>query len=461
MNKKQKGISIRLLTLVFAIITGFFSVSLALLSCSVYKRFSQIQSSINKFFICQESSNTIKDSARYLTEKARLFVITHKAEYAQAYLEEKDIKKRREKALEQLQKVCGTDDLAYKRIQTAQDQAENLVRIELYAIKLVYEGCANLLGNTPEALNTVQLREVDKNLSSENLCRLAKETLFGDGYSIYQKRVEENCKETVKRIQEKITNELNINSDSMERELKNARKLLLALFAVLVLLFLSFDILVLKVLGKFTGAIKKDERLQVKGASELKYLAETYNGIYEIKARNEKELLFDAEYDALTGILNRRAYSQICKKCAEEKDRIALILIDMDNFKNINDTYGHTGGDIALKELAKILKATFRRSDYVCRIGGDEFVAILRGVRAKPDEAIIKKIRYVNESISEISGGIRHVSISAGAAVSDEGYTPELYKKADRALYYVKQHGRSSCKIYDETCPQLLSKEEK
>ncbi len=461
MNKKQKGISIRLLTLVFAIITGFFSISLALLSCSVYKRFSQIQSSINKFFICQESSNTINDSARYLTEKARLFVITRKPEYAQEYLEEKDIKKRREKALEQLQKVCGTDDIAYKRIQTAQDQAENLVSIELYAIKLVYEGCKNFGETPPETLNAIQLREVDKTLSSENLCKLAKDTLFSSGYLIYKRRVEENCKETIKSIQEKITNELNINSGSMDRELEISRRLLMALFAVLVLMFSSFEILVLKVLGKFTGAIKKDERLQVKGAAELKYLAETYNGIYEIKAKNEKELLFDAEYDALTGILNRRAYSQICKKCAEEKDRIALILIDMDNFKNINDTYGHTGGDLALKELAKILKSTFRRSDYVCRIGGDEFVAVLRGVREKPDEAIIKKIRYVNESISKISGEIRHVSISAGAAVSDEGYTPELYKKADQALYYVKQHGRGGCKIYDETCPQLLSKEEK
>ena len=199
----------------------------------------------------------------------------------------------------------------------------------------------------------------------------------------------------------------------------------------------------------------------MQGAAELKYLAETYNEIYEIKARNEKELLFDAEYDALTGILNRRAYEQICKKCAEEKDHIALLLIDMDNFKNINDTYGHAGGDTALKELAKILKSTFRRSDYVCRIGGDEFAAILRGLKAKPDDAIVKKIRYVNEVVSEIAGGIRHVSISVGAAISDEGYTPELYEKADKALYYVKQHGRSGCKIYDETCEETIKEDKK
>lgn len=461
MKSTQKGISIRLLTLIFAIITGTFFAALVLLSFSVYKRFCLVQTSIDKFFVCQESSNTIKDSAGYLTEQARLFVITHNPEYAKAYLEEKDVKKRREKALEQLQKACGTDDLAYQRIQIAQGQAENLVSIEIYAIKLVYEGCKTLADDTPESITSVKLRDVDQNLSSDELCKLAKNTLFGDGYLIYQRRVNENCNQTIKSIQEEISNNLKINSDSLDKNLKLSRWLLISLFVILVLLFIFFEVLVLRILKKFTNSIEKDERLQVQGAAELKYLAETYNGIYEIKARNEKELLFDAEYDALTGILNRRAYEQICKKCAEEKDHIALLLIDMDNFKNINDTYGHAGGDTALKELAKILKSTFRRSDYVCRIGGDEFAAILRGLKAKPDEAIVKKIRYVNEVISEITGGIRHVSISVGAAISDEGYTPELYEKADKALYYVKQHGRSGCKIYDETCEETIKEDKK
>lgn len=454
MFKKQKGLSIRFLTFVFAIITGLVFAAVLFLLFRVDKRFTLVNNSIDKFLICQNSSKMIKDSASYLTEQSRLFVITHDTTYAESYLNEKNIRKSREKALEQLGKVCSADDLAYQRLKIAQGQAENLISIEVYAIRLVYESLKDEAVIIPESIKSVKLREVDENLSKEKLQNLALDTLFGNGYLIYKQRVDENCNLTVESIEDEINSELKINSAALGENLKFERLLLIILLALSAVIFVSFNILVLQVLKDFIKAMQKDERLPFKGASELKFFADTYNSIYEIKAKNEKELIFDAEYDALTGILNRRAYNQICKRCAEEKDKIALILIDMDNFKNINDTYGHSGGDTALKELARHLRETFRSGDYVCRIGGDEFAVILRGIKEKADEAILRKIRCINEILAGIDG-LRHVSVSAGAALSDEGYTKELYEKADKALYYIKEHGRSGCKIYSADCEKI------
>lgn len=459
MERKQKGLSIRFLTFILAIITTVVFAAVIFLLLSMSAHFELVNASIDKFLVSQKSSKMIQDSASYLTEQARLFVITHETEYAESYLKEKNVERSREKALEQLQTVCSTDDFAYQRLQIAQSQAENLISVEVYAIKLVYESLKDGLKNQgieiPESIKPVKLREVDENLSPENLQSLALNTLFGDGYLIYKKRVDENCNLTVRDIEEEITSELKLNSDSLGDSLEFMKILMILLLIVLATVFTSFNILILRVLKKFINSIQKDERLPYKGSSELKFFADTYNAIYEIKAKNEKELLFNAEYDALTGILNRRAYEQICKKCAEEKDKIALLLIDMDNFKNINDTYGHAGGDEALKSLAKYLKETFRHGDYVCRIGGDEFAVILRGIKAAADEAIVRKIRYINELLADLDGGIRHVSVSAGAAMSDEGYTKELSERADKALYYTKEHGRAGCKIYSADCEKI------
>lgn len=454
MERKQKGLSIRFLTLILAVVTLAVFGSVLFLLFRLNLRFNLVQNSIDKYLTCQNSSQTIKDSATYLTEQARLFVITHNTRYAESYLNETNVVRKRERAVQELARVCDSDDLAFQRLRIAQTQSENLVSVENYAIRLVYESLKNQQ-EIPESIKSVNLRDVDKNLSPEELQQLAMNTLFSDGYLIYKQRVDENCNLSVESIEEEISDELKINSNLLGDNLKSLKILLILLFIVVAAIFVSFNFLVLHVLKKFIKAMQKDERLPYEGSSELRFFADTYNSIYEIKAQNEKKLLFNAEYDALTGILNRRAFEQVCEKCQKEKDKIALLLIDMDNFKNINDTYGHSGGDTALKELAKHLTETFRRSDYICRIGGDEFAVILCGIKANANEAIIRKINNINLLLSKIESGIRHVSISAGAALSDEGYSKELYEKADKALYYTKEHGRAGCKIYGKDCENV------
>lgn len=451
-NKKQKknvtGINIQLLNIFFIVVTAIVFCFILVISNTVNNRFHAVEKAIDKFITCEQSSELIKESSNYLTDQARLFVVTHKPEYVEAYLQEINTDKRQGKAVEALEKVCSEKDIALQRLKIAMEQGQSLINMELYAIRLTYNLIKDI--EMPQQIAEISVRNIDKNLQPEKLNSTAINNLFGEGYLIYKTRINENCRLTIMAIEQQIKEELNLNANELGANINRLRILFLALLLVNVLLFIAFAYLIIVPLEKFKTAIANDERLNVIGSIECKHLAESYNEIYDIKAQNEKSLLKKAEYDALTGILNRRAFDQICHTSSEKRQPIALLLIDMDNFKFINDNFGHTGGDTALQELARILTDTFRTDDYVARIGGDEFAAILPNCGSGAANTIKKKILSVNEQLVNIKDNIKPVSISVGVAFSSSGFSEELFKRADKALYIVKEKGKRGCEIYEE-----------
>lgn len=442
------GVKIQFLDIFFIVITAIAFCFILVVSATVNNRFHAVENAIDKFIICEKSSELIKESSNYLTDQARLFIVTHKEEHALAYLKEINETRRQQKALESLELVCSEKDLALQRLRITLEQSQSLINMELYAIMLGYK--ASGISKVPKQISEIKIRPLDENLSSEKLWQTALSNLFGDGYLIYKTRINENCRLTIAAIEQQIQNELKIKASELGSNINRLRALFFFLLIVNVLLFVAFAYLIIRPLEKFKEAIDNDEKLNVIGSLEFKQLAESYNEIYSIKAQNEKSLLRKAEYDALTGILNRRAFDQICSSSFEKHQPIALLLIDLDNFKFINDNYGHSGGDTALKELARILSETFRTDDYIARIGGDEFAAILPSCSMAAANIIKQKILTVNEKLVKIKDGLKPVSISVGVAFSDIGYTDELFKKADKALYIVKEHGKRGCAIYEE-----------
>ncbi len=445
-KKRINGVNIRILNSFFIVVTALVFTFILFISYSVNARFNAVKEAINKFIICEQSSKTIKESSNNLTELARMFVVTHDLKYAHSYLRETEEKKTQQKALHDLEQVCSTKDLALQRLKIALTQAESLTSLELYAMRLACESDDSIY--SPAGIAEITLSSADKVLTKDEMQHTAINNLFGEGYLIYKTRVNENCALTVSSIEQQITDELNLNADELGESLIKLRVLFLILLLVNMMLFIAFAIFIFHPLKEFETSIKRDEQLKLIGSVEFKNLASSYNENYELKERNQKDLLKKAEYDALTGILNRRAFDQICKTSAEHKRRIALVLIDMDNFKHINDTYGHEGGDTALKELARLLGEVFRQDDYIARIGGDEFAAILPDFKPERKDLIIEKINYLNKQLENIKDGIKPVSVSVGIAFSELGFTTELYKNADRALYIVKEKGKRGCEVY-------------
>ncbi len=168
----------------------------------------------------------------------------------------------------------------------------------------------------------------------------------------------------------------------------------------------------------------------------------------------EMELLLRAEKDALTGIYNQGATEQLIHNAIQagnENALSAMMIIDLDNFKEANDLLGHANGDQLLEKTADILKEMFKGGDVIGRIGGDEFLVYMRNVESisEADEMagnIVKSVRYD----LDFEGQPIHVTCSVGVAVYPyHGKTyEELFEKADRAVYTVKANGKDGYRVY-------------
>lgn len=169
-----------------------------------------------------------------------------------------------------------------------------------------------------------------------------------------------------------------------------------------------------------------------------------------MKASHEAMLRQRAEHDALTGLINRGAFEQMKQLFTTNPIRLALLIIDVDKFKSVNDTFGHEAGDLILIKVATALKGSFRTSDYPARIGGDEFAVIVVDVDENEKEIIKAKVDKINNKLMHPTDGLPPVSLSVGGAFSKRGFIDELYACADRALYEVKENGRCGCRFYED-----------
>ncbi len=170
-----------------------------------------------------------------------------------------------------------------------------------------------------------------------------------------------------------------------------------------------------------------------------------------------QELQELATHDVLTGLPNRKLFYDrflIAKANAQrETAKLAVISLDIDLLKTVNDTYGHAVGDQVLIETSKSLAQVLRKSDTVARFGGDEFALLIWRVKQKEDVLkVVAKIQALIAKPIKVGDNAIHNSMSFGVAVfpSDGTEIDDLLKKSDQAMYYIKEHGRNNHQFYDE-----------
>lgn len=151
--------------------------------------------------------------------------------------------------------------------------------------------------------------------------------------------------------------------------------------------------------------------------------------------------------DHLTGALNRRGYERVMGREFERARRarrhMGLILIDVDHFKQLNDTYGHPVGDEVLVEVVRCTREALRCSDFICRLGGDEFAVVLPEVDEEVTALIAQRVLQACAAIS-VEGATVTLSMGVAAVQPDWSSTPEmLLEQADQALYASKRNGRA------------------
>ena len=179
------------------------------------------------------------------------------------------------------------------------------------------------------------------------------------------------------------------------------------------------------------------------------------NDITERK-KMEEEIRHMAHHDALTGLPNRRLFRDVVNmemaQARRTRKKLAILFLDLDRFKEVNDTLGHEAGDALLKEVARRLRANIRESDTVARIGGDEFNILLADIPRPEDvTAVARKIMGSFERPFLIAGHELHVTASIGISVypDDSEETDTLFRYADIAMYHAKERGKNNFQFYN------------
>ena len=173
------------------------------------------------------------------------------------------------------------------------------------------------------------------------------------------------------------------------------------------------------------------------------------------RVRAEEDLARMAHYDALTGLPNRALLQGRLKRAMARTDRaqtlLAVMFLDLDQFKEINDSVGHAVGDAVLKEVALRLECCLRATDTVARLGGDEFTILLEDVRNTDEiSRVADKLLGAIAERADIAGHELHLSTSIGVTVYplDDHDADTLLKNADLAMYHAKQEGRNNVQFY-------------
>jgi len=172
----------------------------------------------------------------------------------------------------------------------------------------------------------------------------------------------------------------------------------------------------------------------------LDEVTERFDELFEFKEKLLEETNYKATHDILTGLYNREAFEKETKTWINDNQSFCLAFLDLDNFKEVNDTFGHDKGDEILVQTAKIMRENLKGMDLIGRIGGDEFVMAIK----ECDESCAGHILNIVEK--EIKNRFRHFNVSAsigGVIFPNEGNSySELLKKADEKMYQVKENGK-------------------
>lgn len=216
---------------------------------------------------------------------------------------------------------------------------------------------------------------------------------------------------------------------------------------------MTFDKIVVHAQDKIVGIIDKRHLLSMCYTHLTPLIKHEYNMVHSLMGligEDDRDLVKMATTDTLTGIGNRRLFEEVFQAHQSLGDRfevnLFLLLFDIDNFKSINDTFGHGVGDSVLKELARLVSKSIRKSDIFVRWGGEEFAILLR---YSDPMAVMKVADQIRKRIDKNSfETIVHVTCSFGLTSIEPNETlEEVFDRADKALYRAKGDGKNCVRM--------------
>lgn len=448
-----KGFRIQSLSLWLVAFTLIISVLIGIGIVQVMKDYYELAQRTREYVFAQEDARDLLFGSNYLTDQARLYAVTKDHDYAEAYFTEVHESRRRDLALEALEvHLRGRNEDALNTSKEAMELSNALMVLEIHSMKLAALSAGEDMGSLVREIQDYRLTEEELSWTAQQQADASMELVFGEEYRAMKGQIEAKMSDVTRSVIE-ICERDQAESESTMKNALIRQSIYTVLVVILVIFsYIMIAVLILRPIRIYVNCIKNNNFLEITGAYEFKYLAATYNNVYEMTMEQQNMLRKKAERDALTGLLNRQAFEQLKSQLRISSEPLAFLIIDVDVFKSINDNYGHDVGDQALIKVARLLDENFRKVDYVLRIGGDEFAVIMEKTGPDKKPIIRSKIEAINEILQhpEDEAVFPKYSVSVGIAFSEKGFYDDLFQQTDQALYHTKENGRCGYTFYDE-----------
>jgi len=448
--KNKKAVSIKTICLIatsiIAVISSFLFASLFLLS----REFNEVQQSTSDYMSWKQTALDVREASDYLTDQVRYYVFNKNKMYMDNYFEEANVTKRRDKAIEVIEEYLPNTD-ALKGLQEAVERSNALMEDEYYAMRLIVESEHIDMDETyPDEIQDVVLSDQDLALSDNDKYDLALELVIGEKYLQDKDFIVHKVAYAISQIDTMMEEDVIASTTSLKHILIIQRILIIANILIIggAIFFIYF--FMVRPINSAVVKLQNHEDMELIGAREYLYLASVYNEVKEQSNHIKDKLIFQAEHDQLTGLLNRTGYDAIYRRA--KLDKCYYILIDVDYFKKVNDEYGHEIGDKVLIKVASAIDKVFDQdNEFAFRLGGDEFAVLVEHNEDITADELVKKCEAIPDLVHKEGNKIPDITLSMGIAKGTENDTTDtLFKKADTALYSSKRTGRHCITVYTE-----------
>nr|MCR5691894.1 GGDEF domain-containing protein [Eubacterium sp.] len=348
------------------------------------------------------------------------------------------------------EKYASEDAETYKNLIDACTKSEKLASTYDYHImRIVAKAFA--IEKVPDVVAEMALSAKESTMKEDDLKKLAGSILYSNKYQEQRNTVNSSITTFTSTVLVNENQTFEVSQDNLERGVYLQQIFAGILIAVMIFVAIMLYKLVITVLRHYVRQIISNQSLRPEGVYELQYLAEAYNEKLEKTEKKEQNLIRRADYDSLTNLYNRGAFEKnINNKLKEINDNTsAFVLFDIDNFKDVNDNFGHDMGDKILTLIAYTLQESFGEGNILGRIGGDEFAVFIPDLPEEDLTTVKEKIANINRQMSADNASFPAITFSVGISLNFQGDNfKDAYGRADDAVAYVKKHGKCGCSVF-------------
>ena len=444
----RHGIRLSRVNIVLLAVTVIGSIGIIIATNRLNSAYQQLIEETEKYINTQQDAGMIEEFSGSMLSESRSFLQTGDPAHVMAFYSQMDVIRRQldSSGTSETKGTAASD----RYLEEAVEAFRTLAEQDAYAMRLKAETLPVSLGSYPAEFAGTEIRPEDAILDAEQKLAKAQEILDRTDYSAIRSRLSDRVDASHRAASETVQQQMGVTTARIRQELLLLRTFGVIFLVIAVLAMLSNLLLIILPINRSVSNLDNREEIPEQGSFEMRNLARVYNEVLRDSTEKQEELEYSATHDALTGVYNRAAFDREYDRC--RNDRIGIAIVDVDGFKHYNDVYGHDMGDHVLRRVTETIGSKFRKEDHISRIGGDEFVIIMKNTGSAQSEDIKLKIDEINEElVKERRKGMPPISVSVGAAFWDrENPGPDILKDADKALLQMKQNGKLGCRIYGE-----------